>query len=369
MAKKVNFNDGGHVDFTDFRDDQKFVRRDLMRYIANSWLVDDNYTVQSCNPLKVRPDVTSGTLTMGITHWAFPVTPSDTDDRTAVIAELPAINQSVSAVSATNFRQDIIAVKLDENVNGSLTATDFEDAVTRAKSSQNLVRLISDNISFEVVEGTEQTTEALAFANPPTPTAGFTAVAGYILDDAENSIDTLVLVPPTGQRQTVRIPLVESANMSNEPASTNFAYSSPMTWTSNAGNPVGFLDIVMDVPRYMFIESMTIHHRFQDDDTNGEYELKSFLRKTTSTTTTFLDFKSSLTLPVGGVGQADSVNFSTAGVAPIWSNGDQKMHHPASVLDQHSLVLDIRDQPAAGNASLLFSVFFTGVVWNEGGNE
>lgn len=193
MTRRVEFHDGEGADETDINMVGKLAERAAYR----PWremiqvAVDD---VGADYPLLVRGAEPShsgtGTRTINLTNglWC-----AAEDNPPAAAGDAPEVyfGDSTGAAyvldantSGAVYRRDILQLRIDAESTTGSESRDFEDAATRALSTQSFNKRRVRTVTVQVKKGTDQASEALADANEPAADAGFTKIFSFLVDNA-----------------------------------------------------------------------------------------------------------------------------------------------------------------------------------------
>lgn len=192
MSRRVIFDDGAGIVEADM-DSLNLLSDQSMAHVLDAlfWIVAD-ITPDEIRNMAMLPagwGVTPPrTISLGRSFWAQTwkgVNGSDplVDEPRLIVAVKDSFSATLDTASGSNWRRDIVQARITE-ADISITR-DFEDAITRAKSSQTLDYRTVATVEMQVKKGTEYATEALADANEPTSDSGWSKIASFLVDDTD----------------------------------------------------------------------------------------------------------------------------------------------------------------------------------------
>lgn len=197
MARRVEINDGQAIDLVDLNAIGKLAERVLSHFLwSEAAVAEDGFGT----PLLVNgffPELSgtgNRTVTIGrgvAIQPEFP--PSDDDDPFVTIGETAEQVFTLDApTSGSVYRRDVLQYKLDAEDTTESESRDFEDAATRALSSQTFDTRRVRGVLISVKKGTDQTSEALANANEPAVDAGYQKLYSVLVPNAGSVSDAKI---------------------------------------------------------------------------------------------------------------------------------------------------------------------------------
>lgn len=182
MSRTVEFNDGEGLVYTDLNVMGKLAAQ------AAGILADGRFD-SSLRLISGTTFALSGsenrTITLSSGYYVIRQTPADDDDVNCRLGSYAGAAFTVDArTDGTKYRRDIIQAKINTEDTGESESRDFKDATTGAISSQSFDKRRFSSMTLSVKKGSDQTSEALADANEPTPDAGYTKVYSILIPSA-----------------------------------------------------------------------------------------------------------------------------------------------------------------------------------------
>jgi hypothetical protein len=132
----------------------------------------------------------TGTRTITLTHGVWCAAE---DNPPAAASDAPEVyfGDSTGAAytldantSGAVYRRDILQVWIDAESTIGSESRDFEDAATRALSTQSFNKRRVRTVTISVKKGSDQASEALADANEPAADAGYVKIFSFLVDNA-----------------------------------------------------------------------------------------------------------------------------------------------------------------------------------------
>lgn len=225
--RRVEINDGEGVVYQDINDIGKLMDRNFARRLFGprdvaGWGSSLLLVAGSDFALSGTENRTM-TLTKG--YYAKAFTPVTDDDPTVDFGEVESAVYTFDArTSGAVFRRDIIEARLEAETTEVPTARDFKDAVTDVVTSELVNKRRVRRLTLQVKKGTDQTTEDLANANEPTPTAGFTKIYSILIPDSGSCASSKVFDwhNPVGYIPlTTLAPMISAAGSGSDAVLTN----------------------------------------------------------------------------------------------------------------------------------------------------
>jgi len=275
---------------------------------------------------------------------------------------------TISAAHGVSYRRDLIQARIVSE-DESLVSRNFEDGVTRVKSSQNVLKRSNLVLEYGVKVGSLVASAALAdlLANEPTPDAGWFRVASIQVPPTVTALDQRLIYDwrmPVGFGGTTRrapecgtedVACWEEKNFDFE---QQVGQCQARIYMCNGNRQLGS-DADGGFFRYdqRRIGTIMLRHRFQDN-TSNYYNLGGQLQTGGDTFSATLDVESRIShgsfTSEAQLYRAEDVGFGS-GVedAPLWANG---FRSPAansfSALGNNSsiyeLILDMRGGVGTG---------------------
>jgi hypothetical protein len=341
MSRRVEFNDGEGLLHSDLNLVSKLSEVEIGKLLQPSF-------APTVGELRLASGSTfglSGTglriITLSSGGYLQAVTPSNADDPSYIMGAYAGAAYTLDApTSGSVYRRDILQAKIDTEVAAESETRHFKDAITGALSSTSQNKRRIRNATISVKKGADQTTEALADTNGPTPDAGYTKVYS-------------VLVPPTGSVNSAKVwdwhaPLGGGSDF-NYPGSVfyngDFGPWPNLTYGPNlgfAGPGVGYIvaafqqrSIAVGIRIYRIKGNFTT---FSDNDATY---LTLFSNNSISYT---YNWAGDLTEGVGS-GPAYILNLPK----PIWSTGEHNRLPTGSDLDDPPFLLFTPNEAGTGD--------------------
>jgi hypothetical protein len=192
MTRRVEFHAGEGCEETDDNMVGQLAERAAYRALREmiSTAVDEDAGVDE--PMLVRgADVShsgTGTRTITLTNGLW----IQAADVPLEIGDTPEVyfGDSVGAAytldantSGSLYRRDILQLRIDAESTTDPESRDFEDAATRALTTQVFNKRRVRTVTISVKKGTDQVSEALADANEPTADAGYVKIFSFLVDN------------------------------------------------------------------------------------------------------------------------------------------------------------------------------------------
>ncbi len=129
------------------------------------------------------------TLTRG--YYALGTDPATDDAIEVQMGQAAGASYTLDvATSGSAWRRDILEARMEAETTGENETRDFEDAVTRVVTSQSVPKRRKRLVSIQVKKGTDQVSEALANANEPAVTSGWTKIYSVLVPPTGNNVDS-----------------------------------------------------------------------------------------------------------------------------------------------------------------------------------
>lgn len=188
--RRVEFYDGEADDPADDNMVGQLADRHLARYLLRPMIEAGAAHIPTTTLRLVRGAgfLLSGTgnrtINLADGYYAQGVAPATADDPDVVTGEYGAAAYVLDAnTSGAVYRRDILQARIDAESTTGSESRDFEDAATRALSTQSFDKRRVRTVTISVKKGADQVSEALANANEPAPDAGYTKIYSFLVDN------------------------------------------------------------------------------------------------------------------------------------------------------------------------------------------